>query len=165
LRAGGPIDGFGIGGNLGVGLGSVASGTVGGTLGAVYKLAWYEGEGDKARVKLAGEKSTWPGRKLVYRIGDYREDVIQLEDEPIPADATPLLETAMRGGNIATTFPPLEDVKRSAAANLQSLPTRYRALRDPDPYPVHRSLGILALREHANRVYGDVESEVVSSKS
>ena len=165
LHAGGPIDGFGIGGNLGVGLGSVASGTVGGTLGAVYKLAWYEGEGDKARVKLAGEKSTWPGRKLVYRIGNYREDVIQLEDEPVPADATPLLETAMRGGNIAITFPPLEDVKRRAAANLQALPARYRTLRDPDLYPVHRSPGILALREHANRLYGDVESGVVSRKS
>jgi nicotinate phosphoribosyltransferase len=156
LRAEGPIDGFGVGGNLGVGLGSVASGTVGGTLGAVYKLAWYEGEGDKARVKLAGEKSTWPGRKLIYRIGDYREDVIQLEDEPVPADATPLLEPAMRSGNIATTFPSLEEIKHRAAANLQALPARYRALHDPDPYSVHRSPGILTLREHANRLYGDV---------
>ncbi len=163
LHAGGPIDGFGIGGNLGVGLGSVASGTVGGTLGAVYKLAWYEGEGDPVRVKLAGEKSTWPGQKLVYRIGDYCEDVIQLEDEPVPADATPLLEPAMRGGNIVSTFPSLEDVKRRAAANLQVLPAPYRDLHNPEPYPVHRSPGILALREHANRLYGDVESEVGKS--
>jgi nicotinate phosphoribosyltransferase len=162
LQSGGPIDGFGIGGNLGVGLGSVASGTVGGTLGAVYKLAWYEGEGDPARVKLAGEKSTWPGRKLVYRIGDYREDIIQLEDEPVPPDATPLLEPAMRVGDIVTTFPTLEDVKRRAAANLHALPAPYRALRDPELYPVHRSPGILALRERANRLYGDVETEVVS---
>lgn len=161
LQAGGPIDGFGIGGNLGVGLGSVASGTVGGTLGAVYKLAWYEGEGDKARVKLAGEKSTWPGRKLVYRSGDHEEDTIQLEDEPVPADAKPLLEPAMRDGNIVTTFPALEDLKRRAATNLQALPALYRSLRNPKPYPVHRSPGILALREHANRLYGEVESEVV----
>lgn len=158
LQAGGPIDGFGIGGNLGVGLGSVASGTVGGTLGAVYKLAWYEGEGDKARVKLAGEKSTWPGRKLVYRVGDYREDTIQLEDEPAPPDSRPLLEPAMRDGAIVTTFPALEELKRRAATNLHALPAPYRALSNPRPYPVHRSPGILALREH-------VESEVVSRKS
>jgi nicotinate phosphoribosyltransferase len=156
LQAGGPIDGFGIGGNLGVGLGSVASGTVGGTLGAVYKLAWYEGEGDPARVKLAGEKSTWPGRKLVYRVGDYVEDVVQLDDEPAPANATPLLEPAMRGGNVVTTLPSLGEIQRLAAANVQSLPARYRALRDPVPYPVHRSEAILALRERAGRLYGQV---------
>ena len=72
LQAGAPIAGFGVGGNLAVGLGTVASGTVGGVLGAVYKLVWYEGVGDPARIKLAGEKSTWPGRKLVYRIGAVR---------------------------------------------------------------------------------------------
>ena len=43
LQAGAPIAGFGVGGNLAVGLGTVASGTVGGVLGAVYKLVWYEG--------------------------------------------------------------------------------------------------------------------------
>ena len=85
LAAGAPIAGFGVGGNLAVGLGTVASGTVGGVLGAVYKLVWYEGGDDPARIKLAGEKSTWPGRKLVYRIGEFEEDVIQLDDEPAPA--------------------------------------------------------------------------------
>ncbi len=99
----------------------------------------------------------------MYRIGDYCEDVIQLEDEPVPADATPLLEPGMRGGNIVSTFPSLEDVKRRAAANLQVLPAPYRDLHNPEPYPVHRSPGILALREHANRLYGDVESEVGKS--
>src|SRR5215208_3507554 len=102
LQAGAPIAGFGVGGNLVVGLGTVASGTVGGVLGAVYKLVWYEGVGDPARIKLAGEKSTWPGRKLVYRIGAYEEDVIQLEDEPAPGNGTPLLQPAIQNGETVT---------------------------------------------------------------
>ena len=56
LRAGAPIAGFGVGGNLAVGLGTVASGTVGGVLGAVYKLVWYEGVGDPARINWLGEE-------------------------------------------------------------------------------------------------------------
>ena len=60
LQAGAPIAGFGVGGNLAVGLGTVASGTVGGVLGAVYKLVWYEGAGDPARIKLAGRRAPGP---------------------------------------------------------------------------------------------------------
>ena len=157
LAAGAPIDGFGIGGNLGVGLGSIASGTVGGVLGAVYKLAWYEGGGDPARVKLAGEKSTWPGRKQVYRVGDFTEDVVQLADEPAPGDATPLLQPVMRDGQILIEFPSLLELQHLAMANLQALPERHRALRDPEPYPVRRSAQIHALREHASRGRGGEE--------
>ena len=154
LAAGAPIDGFGIGGNLGVGLGSAASGTVGGVLGAVYKLAWYEGSGDPARVKLAGEKSTWPGRKQVYRVGDFEEDVVQRDDEPAPGDARPLLQPVMRDGEILTDFPPLLELQQRALTNLHALPARYRALRDPEHYPVRRSERIYALRERTRREHG-----------
>ena len=153
LEAGAPVDGFGVGGNLDVGLGSVASGTVGGTLGAVYKLTWYAGEGEQARIKLAGEKSTWPGRKLVYRIGDYAEDVIQLDDEPAPPDGIPLLEPFIRDGQLVDDLPPLAMTRAAAATNLQALPERYRALRDPAPYPVRRGPGLLALRERVSRLH------------
>ena len=71
LRAGAPIAGFGVGGNLAVGLGTVASGTVGGVLGAVYKLVWYEGVGDPARIKrlaeeehVAGPQAGLPRRRV-----------------------------------------------------------------------------------------------------
>ena len=149
LQADAPIAGFGVGGNLAVGLGTVASGTVGGVLGAVYKLVWYEGAGDPARIKLAGEKSTWPGRKLVYRIGEYEEDVIQLDDEPAPRNGTPLLHPAVRDGTIVADLPPVSEIQRQASANVEALPHRYRALHDPTRYPVRRSPGILELRELA----------------
>lgn len=148
LQAGAPIDGFGVGGNLSVGLGSVASGTVGGTSGAVYKLVWYEGD-NPAKIKLAGEKSTWPGRKLVYRIGDYVEDIIQLETEPAPRDSSELLQPAMRNGDITAERPPVLTIQERALANLRALPAPYRALSDPLPYPVRRSDGLIALRDRA----------------
>ena len=152
LRAGAPIAGFGVGGNLAVGLGTVASGTVGGVLGAVYKLVWYEGVGDPARIKLAGEKSTWPGRKLVYRIGEFAEDVIQLDDEPAPDDGTLLLQPAIHHGTIVADLPSVQDIKIRALANVRDLPEQYRTLHDPARYPVRRSAGILELRERASRL-------------
>jgi nicotinate phosphoribosyltransferase len=153
LAAGAPIVGFGVGGYLAVGLGSVASGTVGGVLGAVYKLVWYEGEGDPARVKLAGAKSTWPGRKLVYRVGDFAEDVVQLDDEPAPADAAPLLETAVHAGKIVAASPTPMEIQGQAMGHLRALPERYRKLADPAPYPVRRSQGVLDLRRRASETW------------
>jgi nicotinate phosphoribosyltransferase len=154
LAAGAPIDGFGVGGNLAVGLGTVGSGTVGGVLGAVYKLAWYEGAGDPARIKLAGGKTTWPGRKLVYRIGTFAEDLIQLDDEPAPPDGRPLLQPAVHNGDIRAELPPVPEIQTRALANVQALPERYRALTDPPPYPVRRSEGIVELRERATQQRG-----------
>src|SRR5215207_146557 len=151
LRAGAPIAGFGVGGNLAVGLGSAASGTVGGVLGAVYKLVWYEGVGDPARIKLAGEKSTWPGRKLVYRMGEYEEDVIQLDDEPAPPDGTLLLQPVIHDGAVLTDLPSVQEIQIRALTNVRKLPERYRKLHDPTRYPVRRSADVLELRERASR--------------
>ena len=150
LRAGAPIAGFGVGGNLAVGLGTAASGKVGGVLGAVYKLVWYEGVSDPARIKLAGEKTTWPGRKLVYRVGAFEEDVIQLDHEPAPPSSFPLLHEAIRDGAIVTDLPAVSEIQRHAAAGLRALPQRYRVLQDPAPYPVRQSADTLALRERAS---------------
>jgi nicotinate phosphoribosyltransferase len=162
LEAGAPIAGFGVGGNLAVGLGSVASGTVGGVLGAVYKLVWYEEGDDPARIKLAGEKSTWPGRKQVYRLGVFQEDIIQREDEPAPENSAPLLQPAVRAGAIVADLPPLRELQRRAVANVQALPHRHRVLRDPAPYPLRRSMGIHALRERATQRSGGMATSAGS---
>ena len=93
LGAGAPVDGFGVGGNLGVGLGTIDSGTVGGVIGAVYKLVWFDSDPDQpGRIKLAGGKSTWPGRKQVYRMNGFERDIIQLDGEPAPEGGRALLE-------------------------------------------------------------------------
>ena len=148
LAAGAPIDGFGVGGNLGVGLGSVASGTVGGVIGAVYKLAWYEGEGaTPARMKIAGTKSTWPGRKMPYRVGNFERDVIARDDEMPPRDARPLLKPFIHGGQLVREMPDLKSIRAQALTALDALPQRVRALRPDEPYPVDWSRGMRQLRE------------------
>jgi nicotinate phosphoribosyltransferase len=155
LGAGAPIDGFGVGGNLGVGLGTIASGTVGGVIGAVYKLAWYEGDGAApARIKLAGGKSTWPGRKLPYRIGAFERDVIALEDEAPPRDARPLLNPFVTDGHIARPMPNLHQIRAYALESLDALPDRMRALTPDEPYPVDWSIGMLRLRDDTIEAIG-----------
>ncbi|MCA9880171.1 MAG: nicotinate phosphoribosyltransferase [Thermomicrobiales bacterium] len=149
LASGAPLDGFGVGGNLDVGLGTVQSGTVGGTLGAVYKLVWYEGDGDPARIKLAGDKSTWPGRKQVVRVGAFTEDVIQLEQEPLPAGGVALLHPVMTAGEPLNPEPDVMALREVAGQELAALPACYRQLRDAPAYPVRKSAALLALREHA----------------
>ena len=148
LTAGAPIDGFGVGGNLGVGLGTIASGTVGGVIGAVYKLAWYEGDGAApARIKLAGGKSTWPGRKQPYRIGAFERDVIALDDETPPRDGRPLLQPFIRDGHIVGEISDLKAIRARALASLDALPERTRALTPEEPYPVDWSRGMIQLRD------------------
>lgn len=147
LGSGAPIDGFGVGGNLGVGLGSVDSGTVGGVIGAVYKLSWIEDEaGANARMKIAGGKSTWPGRKAVYRVGEFDHDVIALDDEPMPVGGRPLMQPWIETGQLIGPTPSLSAIQQRAIGNLASLPESLKELTMSDPYDVRFSDGIRTLR-------------------
>lgn len=148
LDSGAPIDGFGVGGNLGVGLGTVASGSVGGVIGAVYKLSWIEGAaGENARMKIAGSKSTWPGRKMVYRIGEFDHDVVALEEELAPEGGRALLQPWMENGELLLPSPTLDELRDRAIANLASLPDHIAELKTSLPYNVQFSDGISHLRE------------------
>ena len=145
LAQGAQIDSFGVGTALGSGAGSAERGAEGGALGAVYKEVWYvdaDGAGH-AKMKLAGPKSTLPGRKEVYRHPHWKEDVIQLEGESAPPGYTRLLRPVMRQGRIvAGSLPPLGEVWEQAQANLAALPEPYRALIATEPYPVRFSAGL-----------------------
>lgn len=148
LGAGAPVDGFGVGGNLGVGLGTVASGTVGGVIGAVYKLVWFDSDPDQpARIKIAGDKSTWPGRKQVYRRDDYRGDVIALDDEPAPSDSRALLEPIVVSGKRVIPEESVQQIRSRALESLGALPPYLRELTPERAYPVAFSELLLALRE------------------
>lgn len=155
LAVGAPIDGFGVGGNLGVGLGTIESGTVGGVIGAVYKLAWYEGDGaTPARIKLAGGKSTWPGKKMAYRIGNFENDIIALDSEPVPVNSRPLLTPWVMDGRVVRKMPDLKTIREQAMANIAALPEQLRALTPEDAYPVEWSAGIQGLRAEAVDAFG-----------
>jgi nicotinate phosphoribosyltransferase len=150
LDAGAPYDGFGVGTSLGVGAGDATRGVPGGSLAAVYKAVWHESPANPALVKVAGEKGTWPGKKQVYRVGPYVADVIALDSEPPPPDATPLLRRVIADGvPLPDALPPLPEIVAAATANLSALPEPYHALSGAPAYPVRFSDGLLALREQA----------------
>lgn len=149
VSSGDPADGFGVGANLGVGLGSVESGHVGGVIGAVYKLTWIDDDNNStqdARMKIAGGKSTWPGRKSVYRVGNFDHDVIALDDEPAPENGRELLMPWMKGGELVAPHPALDDIRDLALANLDSMPENLKALTVSEPYEVRFSEAIQRLR-------------------
>ena len=149
-----PIDGFGVGTNLGIGAGSLEHRVAGGTLGAVYKLAEYEDLAGtaSARLKLGGDKSSWPGRKLVSRAGQYAHDIIQLASEAPPPDAAPLLRPVVQSGTLLPeSSPPLPEIAAVAAANLRALPKQWRRLTVEHAYRVQFSSGLRALRERLVR--------------
>lgn len=152
LEQGAEIDAFGVGTSLGAGAGSLAHGVEGGALGGVYKEAWYVDEDgtEHPKVKIAQEKTTWPGRKEVYRHPAWEEDVVQLVMEPTPKGYLRLLRPVMRDGKVVPgSLPPLGEIWELAQANLRSLPEQYRALSGGEPYPVRVSDAVLALRAQA----------------
>jgi nicotinate phosphoribosyltransferase len=157
LEAGAAIDSFGVGTALGSGAGSAERGIPGGSLGAVYKEVWYvdENGSEYPKVKLAGEKSTWPGKKEIYRHPQWEEDVVQLAHEPAPVGYHRLLKPVMRNGEMVPgSLPPLSEIRELAQQNLASLPASYRALKVEQPYPVRFSEGLQALRKQAARIAG-----------
>src|SRR5579864_4251698 len=81
------------------------------------------------KLKLAAEKTTWPGRKAVYRHPQWEEDVVQLESEPAPPGYQRVLRPVMRQGRIIPgSLPPLSEIWELAQANLRALPEPYHAL-------------------------------------
>ena len=142
LRAGAPIDGFGMGTSL------TTSSDVP-ALDCVYKLQEYAG---LARRKQSTGKATWPGRKQVWRRydadGRMRGDILSLEDEA--QEGEPLLQMVMQGGKRMAASPALADIRTRAAGELARLPAPLRRLEGAAPYPVE--IGA-ALR----RMAGDVD--------
>jgi nicotinate phosphoribosyltransferase len=162
IEAGAAIDSFGVGTTLGSGAGSVELGVSGGALGAVYKEVWYVDETgtEYPKVKIAGSKSTWPGKKEIYRHPQWEEDVIQLAHEPRPENYQRLLRPVMRNGEmIPGSLPPLSEIRELAQQNLEMLPTRYREFSVEQPYPVRFSDGLQALRMQAAQLVGKTALE------
>ncbi|HEY0756738.1 MAG TPA: nicotinate phosphoribosyltransferase [Ktedonobacteraceae bacterium] len=152
ITAGAAIDSFGVGTALGNGAGSAERGIEGGALGAVYKEVWYVDEAgtEYPKVKVAGAKSTWPGKKEIYRHPQWQEDIIQLAHEPRPENYQRLLRPIMRNGEmIPGSLPPLSEIRELAQQNLGNLPAAYRTLSAEKPYPVSLSEGLQALRKQA----------------
>ncbi|HSD48749.1 MAG TPA: nicotinate phosphoribosyltransferase, partial [Actinomycetota bacterium] len=120
VRAGAPIDAFGVGTRVGVSADAPF-------VDSVYKLVEYDG---RPVLKLSAGKATAPGRKQVFR--GTGGDVIALRDEPVPEGHEPLLVPVMEGGR--RTGPPrtLATARQLFRADLSRLPEPARRLRDPE---------------------------------
>ncbi len=137
-----PIDAYGVGTSLGVGAGSLEHGVTGGALGAVYKLVWYDSDRDgvpastEAPIKIAGAKSTWPGKKQISRRGTFTEDIIHLEDEQPGGEVRALLKPVIKHGHIVPDgLPTLRAIRDRAAESLAALPERYKLLKNCPTLP------------------------------
>jgi len=156
--AGAPIDGYGVGTSL-------VTSSDAPSLDAVYKLQEYDGQ---ARRKRSSGKSTWPGRRQVWRHRDgngcFVGDVVGLQGEAQAGE--PLLQPVMREGCRAVPLPGLAQVRQRCRDQLACLSPGLQSLRPPwPPYPVEVSARVRALaaavdrRECANcgRVAGECE--------
>jgi len=125
VAAGAPIDGFGVGGEMGVSPDAPA-------LDIAYKLVAYAGRG---RIKLSAGKSLLPGRKQVFRTsrGDVAaSDVIALSNEALPG--RPLLQHVMQHGKrLPGARVSLSEARARREAEVSHLPAVLRALAPADP--------------------------------
>ncbi len=148
VSAGAPIDGFGVGTEMGVSPDAP-------TLDIAYKLVEYAGRG---RIKLSTGKSILPGRKQIFRVerdGIAQYDVVARHDEP--ARGRPLLEPVMTNGvRQPAGRVRLDDARARREAALNRLSPSLRALSPADPpYAVTVSERLAAdarnLRRHHER--------------
>ena len=140
-----PADGFGIGTHLDVSADAPY-------LDCAYKIQEYA---NKPRRKRSSGKSTWPGRKQVFRSyesdGRIRSDLITLADDQ--EDGRALLECVVSGGIRVAKSPSLGAIRDYAASELASLPD---AMSDPlskSHYPVEISTSLRALAEQVDSTF------------
>ena len=144
VDAGAPIDGFGVGTEMGVSRDVP-------TIDIVYKLVEYAGRG---RFKLAPGKEVLPGRKQIFRFeraGVAERDVLGRDGERLGGRA--LLEPVMRkGARLPAGRVSLDDARAHAGRERERLPTYLRAIDPaPSPYPVEISAALAASRDHLLR--------------
>ena len=137
VRAGAPIDAFGIGTQMGVSADAPF-------VDSVYKLVDYAGH---QVMKLSSMKQTTPGAKQVWR--DETGDLVSLRDEPPLPGAEPLLGCVMKDGKRLETAPSMAEMQTRFKADLARVPEAARRLEDPVAVAPRYSDELLALTERA----------------
>jgi nicotinate phosphoribosyltransferase len=149
VRAGAPIDAFGVGTAMVVSADAPA-------LDAAYKLTEYKG---MPRIKTSTSKVSLPGRKQVFRAanagGGFYADMIGLADEgattvarefkPAPADISMLLQKQFSAGQRTTPRPSLNESRERLRESMARLEERYKELDNPPVYPVKPTAALNAM--------------------
>jgi nicotinate phosphoribosyltransferase len=150
LRAGAPIDSFGVGTSLTTSSDAPA-------LDCAYKLQEYAG---LPRRKLSAGKATWPGRKQVWRRygsdGRMAGDVLSIEDDKQTGE--PLIHLVMQGGRRVASSPSLAEIRAHAARELERLPEPLRRLEPGAAYSAQVSDTLV-------RVAAEIDNRLASQGS
>jgi nicotinate phosphoribosyltransferase len=134
VRAGAPVDAFGIGTQLGVSADAPY-------VDVVYKLVEFDG---RPVVKLSAAKATAPGRKQVWR--GPKEDMLGLRDEAAPGpNHEPLLEPVMRAGRRLAPAPSIDEMRGRFERDVAALPVKASRLTHPEHVVAHRTEALAAL--------------------
>ncbi len=144
LVAGAPVDGFGVGTEMGAVTDAPA-------LDFAYKLTEYGGEG---RLKNTPGKALHPGRKQVWRFSDgsgqSTHDELTHRDEG--RNGVPLLRPVVFSGSPVLSAPEPEGVRARVRENLAAMPSELLSVdRAAQPYPVHSSDKLERMREETLR--------------
>jgi nicotinate phosphoribosyltransferase len=137
-RAGAPFDSYGVGTKMGTSADAPWTDMS-------YKLVEYE---DRPTLKLSIGKISCPGRKQVFRrrngLGKLAGDLIGLRDEEIAGEK--LLTEVMRDGKTIASRPSLAESCETFAEAFAALPEGFKAIRNPQPYPVDFTTKLKTLR-------------------
>jgi nicotinate phosphoribosyltransferase len=144
VRAGAPIDGFGIGTQLATSADAPA-------LSAVYKLVELRSaESIHYTAKFSGEKSTIPAAKQVYRSAQC--DMVAIFNEcNSEFTGRPLLRPVISEGALAEALPSLKESQDCAAAGIAALPRDLRSIDRSAGYEIKVSPRLLQLAEDVRR--------------
>ncbi|HVS76939.1 MAG TPA: nicotinate phosphoribosyltransferase, partial [Steroidobacteraceae bacterium] len=147
VRAGVPVDAFGVGTSLDVSADAPA-------LDAAYKLQMYAG---RPRRKHSPGKVTWPGAKQVFR--EYGMDGVAMRDRIVlegeDSAGVPLLSEVMRDGRTLAAPRRLEVIRTDCRTQVRGLPPHLLELGDTHPdeaspaYSVVRSAALERLAASA----------------
>ena len=142
VRAGAPIDGFGVGTKMGVSADAPWADSA-------CKLVQYDG---RPVLKLSPGKQTAPGPKQVFRYRDaggrYVRDVIGVAGQRPPmTGGEPLLAEVMRDGRRTDRSPAINELRRRFREEFGRLPDECKALKSPAAYPVVASVELQRLQQ------------------
>ncbi len=143
LKAGSPIDGFGVGTKM-------ITSADHPYLNCAYKLQEYAG---KPRRKYSPGKETWPGLKQVYRFydqdGKMDHDLLTLESDAQPGEA--LLQPIMQAGQRCASGEPLATIRERMSGQLARLPEALKSISRSAPYSVKIGQALDTLAERMAR--------------
>lgn len=142
------IDSFGVGTNMGTSIDAPC-------LDVVYKLSEVTDENSKfiPVMKLSKAKTTFPGRKQVFRVrgkqGKFLRDILALEGENI--GGKPLLKKVISCGRMIYHSPSLEKTRDFVKENLFRFPSGLLDIYGTYNYPVAISPGLRRLKLNLSR--------------